>query len=99
MFALDVEAAKKIAIAIVIGSVVLAVLAAKFVKAAVAKAIVILLLGGIVVVTISQRANISSCAKDIQEQYVDGRSKDTAHCKFLGFDFTVKTPGGNTFGT
>lgn len=98
VYALDVEAAKKIAIAIMIGAVVLAILAAKFVKAAVGKAIVILLLGGVVVATINQRANIVSCAKDIEQQYTDGTATDTAHCKFFGVDFAVKTPGGNTFG-
>jgi uncharacterized membrane protein YfcA len=96
--ALDVEAAKKIAIAIIAGSVVLAVLTAKFVKAAVVKAIVILVLGSVIVITVSQRANIGKCAKDIEAQYVSGTTTETAHCKFLGMDFEVKTPGGNTFG-
>jgi hypothetical protein len=95
LLAMDVESAKKIAIVIVIGCVVLALLAAKFVKAAMAKAIVILLLGGMIGLTFSQRHSLTNCAKDIQRKYQEGDRSDTT-CTFLGFDFNVKTAGGNT---
>ena len=94
MPALDVDAAKRIALVIVIGAVVLALLAAKFVKAAVAKAIVILVLGGLVAVTFSQRSALSDCATDIRGKYADNDTSNTT-CTFLGFDFTVTTLGGN----
>ena len=97
MLAMDVDAAKRIALVIVIGAVVLAVLAAKFVKAALAKAIVILLLGGLVAVTFSQRAALSDCAKDIQAKYSENDTSNTT-CTFLGFDFDVATLGGNLIG-
>lgn len=94
MLALDVEAAKRIAIVIVVAAVVLALLAAKFVKAALAKTIVILVLGMIVALVFTQRASITNCASDIREKYAAGDTTDTT-CTFLGFDFTVKTVGGN----
>jgi hypothetical protein len=55
VFALDVEAAKNIAVAIIAGSVIIAILTAMFVRAALTKALVILLLGGLVVVMVGQR--------------------------------------------
>lgn len=98
MTVLDVEAAKKISMAIIVGAVVLAVLTAKFMKATIIKALIILVLGSVIVITVSQRANIAKCAKGIEAQYVNGTTTQTARCKFLGMDFDVKTPGGNTFG-
>jgi hypothetical protein len=94
VLALDVEAAKRIAIVIVAAAVILAILAAKFVKAVMVKSIVILALGVVVAVVFSQRAAIADCAKEVQERYTEGDTDETT-CTFLGFDFTVKTPGGN----
>lgn len=91
MFAQDVESAKHLGLAISAGSVILAVLVAMFVRKAVAKALVILILGALVAVTMSQRANISKCATRIQNEYRNG-SGQTATCKFLGQEFTVSVP-------
>ena len=97
MLALDVDAAKRIALIIVIGAVVLAIIAAKFVKAALAKAIVILLLGSLVAVTFSQRTALADCAADLQARYAENDISETM-CTFLGIDFTVMTMGGNFIG-
>jgi hypothetical protein len=91
VFALDVEAAKRIAIVIVVAAIVLALLAAKFVKAALAKAIVILVLGSIVALTFSQRAAITDCAEDVTAKYEEQDFTETT-CKFLGFEFSVPGP-------
>jgi len=92
VLAVDVEAAKRIAIVIVIALVVLALLAAKFVKAALVKAIIILLLGSGVAIVFSQRAALSDCASDIHEKYAQNDFSETT-CKFLGFEFHV--PGNS----
>jgi len=91
VFAQDVESAKHLGLAISAGSVILAVLVAVFVRKAVAKALVILVLGGLIAVSMSQRANISKCASRIQNEYRNG-SGQTATCKFLGQEFTVSVP-------
>lgn len=89
--ALDVDAAKNIAVAVMAGSVILAILTAMFVRAALTKAVVILLLGGLVVVMVGQRSNISKCADRIQAEYRAG-SGDNAVCTFLGREFSVDVP-------
>ena len=71
--------------------VILAVLVAMFVRKAIAKALVILLLGGLVVVSMSQRANISKCAKHIRADYQSGQATTTS-CKFFGRQFVVDVP-------
>lgn len=91
MFAQDVESAKHLGLAISAGSVILALFVAVFVRKALAKALVILLLGGLIVVSMSQRANISRCATRIQNEYRNG-SGQTANCKFFGREFTVSVP-------
>jgi hypothetical protein len=98
----DVETAKQISYGVIFGAVILAVLTAKFVRAAIAKALVILVLGGLVVVAINQRANITKCAKDIREEYTSGAPTRTT-CRFFGYSFTVSDKGqlhlGNDLGT
>lgn len=89
----DVETAKQISYGIIFGAVVLALLAAKFVRAAIARALVILMLGGLVVVAISQRANITKCAKDIRAEYTSGTGNRTT-CRFFGYSFTVSNTSG-----
>lgn len=91
MFAQDVEAAKHLGLAISAGSVILALLVAVFVRKALAKAVVILLLGGLIVVSMSQRANISKCAKEIRTDYQSGQATRTT-CKFFGRQFAVDVP-------
>lgn len=91
MTALDVEAAKNIAVAVIAGSVILAILTAMFVRAAVTKALVILVLGGLVVVMVGQRSNITRCADRIRAEYAAGDGKPAA-CTFLGREFSVDVP-------
>jgi hypothetical protein len=98
VFGLDVEAAKKIAIGIVIAAVILAILAAKFVQAAIAKAVVILVLGGLVALSVNQRANIVKCADRIRQEYQSGSLSSTT-CKFLGRSFVVSLPNTTVAGT
>ena len=66
-------------------------LVALFVRKALAKAVVILLLGALIVVSLSQRANISKCATRIQNEYKDGLG-GPATCKFFGRQFKVEVP-------
>jgi hypothetical protein len=89
--ALDVDAAKNIAVAVMAGSVILAILTAMFVRAALTKAVVILLLGGLVVVMVGQRSNITKCAERIEAEYRAGNGNDAA-CTFLGREFSVDVP-------
>lgn len=91
MTALDVEAAKNIAVAVIAGSVILAILTAMFVRAAVTKALVILVLGGLVVVMVGQRSNITRCADRIRAEYAAGNG-EAAACTFLGREFSVDVP-------
>lgn len=91
VFAQDVEAAKHLGLAISAGSVLLALFVAVFVRKAIAKALVILLLGGLIVVTMSQRSNISKCASRIQTDYRSGAGTSTT-CKFFGRQFAVDVP-------
>ena len=91
MFAQNVESAKQLSVAISAGSVILAFLVALFVRKALAKAVVILLLGALIVVSLSQRANISKCATRIQNEYKDGLG-GPATCKFFGRQFKVEVP-------
>jgi len=91
VFALNVEAAKHLGLAISAGSVLLALFVAVFVRKAIAKALVILLLGGLIVVTMSQRSNISKCASRIQTDYRSGAGTTTT-CKFFGRQFAVDVP-------
>lgn len=93
VFALDVEAAKNIAVAIIAGSVIIAILTAMFVRAALTKALVILVLGGLVVVMVGQRSNISRCAERIRTEYQAGNGEPAA-CTFLGREFSVDVPEG-----
>lgn len=88
---MDVEAAKQLGIAVAAGSVVVAILAAVFVRKALTKAIVILALGALVVVSLGQRANVEKCAKEIRRNYETGLGGTTV-CKVLGREFSVSVP-------
>lgn len=91
VFGQDVESAKNLSLAISAGAVILAIFVAIFVRKAVAKAAVILLLGGLIAITMSQRSNISKCASRIENEYRSG-SGDAANCRFFGQEFTVSVP-------
>jgi hypothetical protein len=91
VFAQDVESAKQLGLAISAGSVIAALLVAIFVRKVIAKTLVILVLGGLVVVTLTQRADISKCASRIENEYRNG-SGQTTTCRFLGREFEVSVP-------
>lgn len=88
---MDVEAAKQLGIAVAAGSVVVAILAAVFIRKALTKAIVILALGALVVVSLGQRANVERCAKEIRRNYETGLGGTTV-CTVLGREFSVSVP-------
>jgi len=88
---MDVEAAKQLGIAVAAGSVVVAILAAVFIRKALTKAIVILALGALVVVSLGQRSNVEKCAKEIRRNYETGLGGTTV-CKVLGREFSVSVP-------
>ena len=91
VLAMDVEAAKQLGIAVAAGSVVVAILSAVFIRKALTKAVVILALGALVVVSLGQRANVEKCAKEIRRNYETGLGGTTV-CKVLGREFSVSVP-------
>lgn len=88
---MDVEAAKQLGIAVAAGSVVVAILAAVFIRKALTKAVVILVLGALMVLSLGQRANVERCAKEIRKNYETGLGGTTV-CTVLGREFSVSVP-------
>jgi hypothetical protein len=89
----DVETVRDVALAILVGAVVLAVVVAVVVKWIAAKLIVVALLAVVAVVVWQQRGALGDCAGDLRRTLLDGAA-DSTTCTFLGRDVTVDSPRG-----
>lgn len=88
MTALDLDDARTIAIALVVGFVVLSVVSALVIKAVVAKVISIVVLLALAGVVWGQRAALQQCADDLRNEVVAG---DGTTCTLFGIE--VDVPG------
>ena len=89
---MTVESAKMIAILALIALLALGYVVTKFVKAVTTKAILLLVVGGLILGVWTQRGNLSDCAGRIKDRVAAGdRSKTT--CSFFGWDAKVDLPG------
>ena len=84
MVALSYESAKSIAIAVVIGLVVVAVISAKAAASMAKKVLFVIVFGGLAVFVWSQRQALQTCADKV-------RSGTGTTCKFLGSDVDVSS--------
>jgi UPF0716 family protein affecting phage T7 exclusion len=90
LLALTVDTAKNILLAIILLLIVVAVLVAKYVSSVGAKALIILVIGGVILGVWTQRQALSDCASELQEKYRAGDTSST-QCSFFGT--TVEVPG------
>ena len=86
MLALSLDAAKHIAIAVVIVLVVLALVSAAAIKSAVAKLVTVLVLGGLALGVWTQRSNLVDCAQQVKDR---GVADTTVECKLFGTSVDV----------
>jgi protein-S-isoprenylcysteine O-methyltransferase Ste14 len=90
LLALTYGSAKNIAIVIVIGLAVIAVLMAKFVAGVSRKAVMLLICAGLALGVWTQRSALQRCADDVRS-IPDGR---IATCQFFGQEIEIKAPTG-----
>ncbi|HUC33053.1 MAG TPA: hypothetical protein VMS14_06595 [Ilumatobacteraceae bacterium] len=88
MLALTVETAKTVAIVVVVGLIVAAVLSAWLVKSVVAKVVTIVLLAGVALGVWTQRANLQDCHDQAKARLDTGQASVT--CTFFGYDVKVE---------
>lgn len=92
MLALGVDAAKNLAVAIVIGFVVLALMAATAIKNVTSKIIASLFMAGLALGVWTQRSNLQECTQQVKDKAAIGDYSSTT-CPFFGSD--VHVPGVN----
>jgi protein-S-isoprenylcysteine O-methyltransferase Ste14 len=85
---MDVEAAKTLAIGVVVVFVALSVVSAIVIKNVVTKLIGVLLMVGLALGVWTQRTNLQDCAKRAQERYDAGVAGELT-CTFFGSDITI----------
>ncbi|HEY5874860.1 MAG TPA: hypothetical protein VIT64_06145 [Ilumatobacteraceae bacterium] len=93
LLALTLDAAKNIAIVVILALIVIAFLVAKFVSSVAVKAITILVLGGVVLGVWTQRQSLIDCGNEVQEKYRSGDFSAT-QCSFFGAEVDITVPGG-----
>lgn len=89
-FGLGVDGAKHLAIAIVVGFVVLALVAASVVKNVTTKIVSILLMGALALGAWTQRTALQDCADQVKANAAAGDAASTT-CTFFGAE--VDVPG------
>jgi hypothetical protein len=90
----DLETVRNVALVVVAGAVVLALVTAYLVKAVVGKIVSIVLLGGLAVLVWSQRQSLQDCADRVETTLGAGAIDDTT-CTFFGRDVTISSPLGD----
>jgi hypothetical protein len=90
MLALGLDAAKNLAIAIVIGFVVLALVAASAIKNVTYKIVTALLMAGLALGVWTQRSQLQDCAHQVRDKGAVGDFTST-ECTFFGTE--VNVPG------
>jgi hypothetical protein len=88
MLGLEVDQARNVGIAIVIGLVVLAFVSASIVKNITVKVVTIVLMLGVAGLVWSQRSGLQDCADRVRASAADGQDADTT-CRLLWMEITV----------
>lgn len=88
MLALDLDAAKRIAVLLVAAFVILAIVFSIVVKKTTAKLIWVLLMGGLALGAWTQRNQLQDCADRVESKVAVGDFSETA-CTFFGTDVTI----------
>jgi len=89
---MTVDTAKNLAILLVIALVGVAFLAAKFVRSVGAKALTILVIGGVALGVWNQRQALVDCADEVTAKVTSGDFSGTK-CSFFGTEIEVPVPG------
>ena len=106
MLALSVDGAKHLAVAIIVGFVVLSVVSAAAISNITTKIVSMLVFAGFALGAWTQRANLVDCAERARDKVAVGDASDTA-CTFFGASITVPgidvpdvpdVPGGDETG-
>lgn len=87
MIALTVDAARNIAIGVLVALVLLAALTAKIIANITAKVIVLLVIVGLALGVWTQRASLGDCADRVEAEVRAGSTETT--CRFFGTDVNV----------
>ena len=90
LLALTVDTAMNIMVGLILVLIVAAFLVAKYVSSVAAKAIIILVIGGMILGIWTQRQALSDCADEVQANLRAGDGSST-QCSFFGT--TVSVPG------
>ena len=93
MIALDFSTIRDVALAIVVGAIVLAVVFAIVIKWIVGKLLTVALLVALAGVVWWQRESVQDCADRVGETLTAGATNSTT-CTFFGRDVTVDSPLG-----
>lgn len=100
MLALSVDGAKHLAIAIIVGFIVLSVVSAAAISNITTKIVAMLVFAGFALGVWTQRTNLVDCADRARDKVAVGDASDTA-CTFFGATITVPgvdVPGGDDTG-
>lgn len=93
MVAVEFSTVRDVALAIVVGAVVLAVVFAIVIKWIVGKLLTVGVLVALAAVVWWQRDSLQDCAGDVRQTLAAGATNSTT-CTFLGRDVTVESPLG-----
>ncbi len=89
MTALSVDTAKNIAIAVVLGFLVFAVVSAWLIKNIFGKLIMVVVMGGLALGAWTQRTSLQDCADKAQAAVTTSGSVTTVKCKFFGNEVSL----------
>ncbi|MFM2070977.1 MAG: hypothetical protein RLZZ623_1240 [Actinomycetota bacterium] len=88
MFAIGIDGAKNLAIAITIGFVVLAIVAAMVIKSVTTKIVSVVIMAGFALGVWTQRSELQTCAKLVEAKAAVQDTSSTT-CTFFGFQVDV----------
>ena len=94
MLALDVDAAKNLAIVLIVGFVLLSLVAGIIIKNVTTKLVSMLLLVGLALGVWTQRQSLQDCAALVKAKASAGDFSSTT-CRFVGKEVTVPDVGTN----
>ena len=92
LLALTVDTAMNIMVGLILVLIVAAFLVAKYVSSVAAKAIIILVIGGMILGIWTQRKALGDCASEVQAKVRAGDGSST-QCSFFGTTVDVDLPG------
>jgi hypothetical protein len=92
-FGVDFSTVRDVALAVVVGAIVLAAVFAVIIKALVSKLVVIGVFVALAAVVWQQRGSVEDCAGSVRQTLAEG-ARDSTTCTFFGRDVTVDSPLG-----